>query len=79
MLVAFRSKRPVHFAEGGPALFLHGVDMIRPAAIEMWLELSGLKLFSWEPAGTAFKCETKCEQVWLVRQDRGDIEATRLK
>ena len=48
----------------------------RPETIELWLELTGKKLFWWEPLGNSGSfvvCDTDATE-YVVRQNKGDVE-----
>ncbi len=46
----------------------------------MWLQMSSKKLKWWEPvAENLYRVETKSDELWVIRNNRGTIEATRRK
>ena len=48
----------------------------RPETIELWVQLTGKKLFWWEPlgdSGSFVVCDSE-ETEYIVRQNNGDIE-----
>lgn len=52
----------------------------KPETVEMWLELTGKKLFWWEPLGDSGSfaiCDSDAIE-YIVRQSNGDIESRQI-
>lgn len=52
--------------------------MKRPETIELWLEMTGNKLFWWEPFGVAgFKVCTTGDDVYILFQNGPEVTSRR--